>query len=270
MDDIQATVEEFRVGRVIARSVSTFFRNFAAFGLIALVLTSPIYVYAVLTGPSEYFDYDGNQSSIGYEFITITIIEILLTYAVTAALVYGTVQDLKNNKVSLGDCFSQGLARMFPVLGVAIVSGIVTLAAFLPVALGIIFRPAGPVLLIPGLIVIVMLWVTIPVAVLEQRGLGSLSRSAGLTKGYRWRIFFVFINLGVVDIGLSFLLTALSDAMPLGGVASDGAFAGAVAIEWILSALTSTFMAVVYTVSYHDLRVAREGVDTGQIAAVFD
>jgi hypothetical protein len=38
----------------------------------------------------------------------------------------------------------------------------------------------------------------------------------------------------------------------------------------IWNALWAAFFAVVNVVAYHDLRVAKEGVDTAQIAAVFE
>jgi hypothetical protein len=38
---------------------------------------------------------------------------------------------------------------------------------------------------------------------------------------------------------------------------------------WIWSAIVIAFGAIMTTIIYHDLRVAKEGVDTEQIAAVF-
>lgn len=272
MADIAAGGMDFRVGRVIARSFSTLFRNIAPFGLLALVLTSPTYVYVILTRPSGFIEYDGYEMGIGYGAGVIGIVEILLTYMVTAALVYGTIQDLKNNRVNVGDCFSQGLARMFPALGIAILSGIVTMLALIPAIIGMFIFPLSILVLgIPGLIVLIMLWVAIPVAVIERRGIGSLGRSMELTKGYRWRIFFVLLILIVILIALSFLIGIVTAGIAIGGGAETGAaVTGTVVMEWILSALISSFMAVTYAVSYHDLRVAKEGVDSSQIAAVFD
>ena len=39
---------------------------------------------------------------------------------------------------------------------------------------------------------------------------------------------------------------------------------------WLWGALFGAFNAIMVVVTYHDLRVAKEGVDTDQIAAVFD
>ena len=259
MVDYAAAATDFRAGRVLARSFSTLFRNIVPFGLLALVLTSPTYVYMILTGSGDPLG-QGTASPAGT--IVISIVEFLLGYLVTAALVYGTIQDLRNEKASVGDCFSKGLALMFPVVGVAIVSGLITGLATLA-------------LIIPGIIAAVMLWVAIPVAVIERRGLNSLLRSAELTKGYRWRIFFLILLLFVVLIGIGMVMGAVTGVIALTGVSSSGEFSspaltGLLAMQWIFSAFMSALSAVLVAVSYHDLRVAKEGADTDQIAAVFD
>jgi len=250
---------DFRAGRVLSRSFSTLFRNILPFGLLALVLTSPTYIYAILTGAGDPF---AEEAASPFQTIVITILEYLLSYAVIAALVYGTMQHLRNEKVSVGDCFSKGLALMFPVLGVAVVSGLLTGLATLA-------------FIIPGIIVGIMLWVAVPVAVIERRGLNSLPRSAELTRGYRWRIFFLILLLFVVMIGIS-LVMGIATAVILGiGTSSDGglttsALTGFIAIQWMFSAFLSALSAVLIAVSYHDLRVTKEGADTDQIASIFD
>jgi large-conductance mechanosensitive channel len=41
-------------------------------------------------------------------------------------------------------------------------------------------------------------------------------------------------------------------------------------VNLLWSAIWTAFLAIVLAVTYHDLRVAKEGVDTEQIAAVFE
>ncbi len=41
-------------------------------------------------------------------------------------------------------------------------------------------------------------------------------------------------------------------------------------VNLIWSAIWTAFYAIVIVVTYHDLRVAKEGIDTEQIAAVFE
>ena len=264
---------EFRAGAAVARTFSVFVRNFVPFALIALVLTSPTYLYTLLTLS---FDGDGSEeiSMVDLGQVVVTIIGLLLYFLVTAALVYGTLKDLRGGKAGFGECFSQGLGRMFPVLGVAVVTYI---AIFL----------AALALVIPGIYVAVMLWVTIPVAVVERRGIGSLARSAELTSGYRWRILGALLIYLFVAMGISMLFGVVSAGLIFGSMGPDIFTSGAdspeqilrgmgpmlyaiLAVDWVASALISMFGAILVAVSYHDLRVAKEGVDTDHIASVFD
>jgi hypothetical protein len=41
-------------------------------------------------------------------------------------------------------------------------------------------------------------------------------------------------------------------------------------VNLVWGAIWSAFLAILIVVTYHDLRVAKEGVDTDQIAAVFE
>jgi hypothetical protein len=84
---------------------------------------------------------------------------------------------------------------------------------------------------------------------------------------------------------LTVALTVLSQAIVFYGAFQDmrgrpfsladgpaGSFGAAATqtIGLIWDAIWTAFFAVVMVVTYHDLRVAREGVDTEQIAAVFE
>ncbi|MDH5558714.1 MAG: hypothetical protein OEZ03_15295, partial [Alphaproteobacteria bacterium] len=206
MADISAGGVEFRAGRVIAQSFSTFFRNIIPFGLLALVVMSPTYIHTFLTlSAVDLAAIESGDTDIGFGSAAASLGELFLGYLVTAALVYGTLQDMKNNKVSIGECFSQGLARMFPALGIAIVALILTMLGFV-------------LLIVPGFIVMTMLWVAIPVVVTERRGFGSLGRSMELTKGYRWRVFLVAVMMIAILFGLT---------LPVGGVTAGLIVAGA-------------------------------------------
>jgi len=257
MADITADGMGFRVGRVLTQSFSVFFRNIVPFGLLALVVTSPTYLYQMFAGVPDFTDLETMQGYSGAS-VVLAIVGFLLTYLVTAALVYGTLQDLRGEKVSVSDCFTQGLARMFPVTGVAIVTLIVMALAFV-------------LLIVPGFIAITVLWVTIPVAVVERRGLGSLARSAELTKGYRWPILGLFLVTAVIIFGVAMLFGIAGAAIMFGGGGlTEASYTGLLAVDWLAGAISAAFGAIVYAVSYHDLRIDKEGLDTNQIASVFD
>ena len=115
---------------------------------------------------------------------------------------------------------------------------------------------------VPGFILWTTCFVAIPVCVVEQTGpWKSLSRSAALTKGNRWKIFGMVVVLIIIS-GIS---------MPLinGLQAAAGTTIGLLA-NLIWNALSAAFSAVLGVVTYHDLRVAKEGIDTDRLAAVFE
>jgi hypothetical protein len=90
----------------------------------------------------------------------------------------------------------------------------------------------------------------------------SLGRSRQLTKGHRWKIFGLFLLLYAMGMVTGLFIGGTSAA--LGGTPA------AVTASLIWSAIWGSFSAVVIVVTYHDLRVAKEGINTEQIVAVFD
>ncbi len=241
------TVSEFRVGSVLGRGFSILFSNIVPFGLLSLLVMSPPYIYALAVDPQIYLE-ETEFSAFGSG---IDIVESLLSYFLAAALVYGTFQELRGRHAGLDACISRGLALIFPVIGVTILAGL---------AVGL----ASILLVIPGLIVMTMLWVAIPAAVIEKPGvIGSLSRSADLTKGYRWQIFGIIVILTVVTLVAAF-------AIAFAIIVSDAGPTILVLGNLIITAFFTALGAVISAVGYHDLRVVKEGVGIEEIAAVFD
>jgi uncharacterized membrane protein len=118
-------------------------------------------------------------------------------------------------------------------------------------------------LVFPGTILAVMWFVSTPACVVERLGpLSSMGRSRELTKGHRWKIFgmlvLVVLGAAIVNVIIEVLLrlTGSSIIVTLGTLAWAGVW--------------GAFYAIFGVVTYHDLRVAKEGVDVHQIAAVFD
>jgi hypothetical protein len=230
---------EFRIGSVLSRGVRILAGNIVPFGLLALAFTAPPYIYVLAATGSELAS-SGN--------LAILIAGILLQYLLTAALVYGTIRELRGSRASLMECVRRGLGLVFPVVGVAVLAGLATGLASLA-------------LVVPGLIVAAMLWVAVPVAVVERPSItAALRRSAELTKGYRWQVFgIIVIVFGLDQVVLAAGSAIVGDDMP-----------ALLVVSWIVSAIFGAAIAVVSAVSYHDLRIAKEGLDPQQIAKVFD
>jgi hypothetical protein len=249
----------FLVGNVLTRGFSILFRHLFAFSVISLIVFVPYIVLVVLTLPRMLRHEDPWLS------FTLNLLQLILTYLVTAAIAYGTYQDIKGGRWTIADCLNQGLARLFPVLGVAILSAIAILIGLVA-------------LVVPGFILLTILWVAVPVAVVERPGVfASLSRSAELTQSNRWRVFGIIMILIAINLGAGFLIGLISVMVALiaggsGGV--QGAVSSALpiiaALSIIATVLTTAMNAVMTAVGYHDLRVAKEGIGVDDIVRVFD
>ena len=128
-------------------------------------------------------------------------------------------------------------------------------------------------LVIPGVIIALMMWVAVPVVIVERGGVGhALQRSKDLTTGFRLRIFMLNLVLGVIMIlavGVQFGMTAMLTGMGL----VPGTLTMALVnfpISVILLGSILALSSVVVTVGYYTLRHEVEGVAPQDLAAVFE
>ena len=117
-------------------------------------------------------------------------------------------------------------------------------------------------LIIPGLILYTIWFVSVAACVVERTGAwASMRRSRELTKGHRWKVF------GIVLLLL--LLSLVSSLLQLLLTAAGGETLALIGTT-IWTAIGSAFSSVLITVTYYELRAAKEGIDIEQIASVFD
>ncbi len=234
---------EFRVGRVLNQTWSVFSRNLWPFLVVTLVASVP-YALTIWSNAGAAPAAAGGRNALA-GFLT-----LLLWPIVQAVLVFGAFEDMRGRPVNLLDSLRIGLRRFFPVLAVALCTGLLA-------GLGML------ILLVPGFMVLTMLFVATPACVVERLGpIKSMGRSAKLTKGHRWKIFGLWFTTALVQLIVQSILGAV--ARTIGGLP----LAAVVVLLW--SAIYGAFSAILAVVTYHDLRVVKEGVDTDQIAAVFD
>jgi hypothetical protein len=251
------TAGEFRVGHVLSRAWSVSSGNFLTFMLVTGVASLPP---LLIPQPSPGAPPDP-YGTLGLTFFALFLMIVLGTLS-QAIVLYGAFQAMRDRPVNLGDCLRVGLSRFFPIIGLAITVGVAVLFASM-------------LLIVPGLILYMMWFVGTPVCVVEQLGpFRSLGRSRQLTKGHRWKIFGLSllillpaIIVGVVLVGVMAVLVGTGGILGLPAALSSPL--GQV-INLVWSAAWGAFYAVLIVVTYHDLRVAKEGIDTEQIAAVFE
>ncbi|NIA71818.1 hypothetical protein HBA54_24790 [Pelagibius litoralis] len=239
------------IGAVVKRTIGVVVANLVPFSILALVLHLPGLVLGYITLSSAL---SGEASSFSPLEIVFTVVSLVLSYLLMAAVVYGTVSHLRGRKAGLGEIVSRGLGAVLPIVVIAVAASIL---------LGIGFA----LLIVPGVFLAVIFSVTVPAYVVERPGIvDSFKRSMELTQGNRWRVLGVLAIFIVALAVFGFVVDLV-----VGIVAAIGlGFTLILIVNYIVSALSSAVLAVAVAVLYHDLRVAKEGVNTEQIAAVFD
>jgi uncharacterized membrane protein len=238
---------DFRIGPVITRSATILSRHFLIFFLIGVVANLP----SVLLGQGGESITSPTATGQGAILLIIGgLLSFVLSMISQAVMVHASFQAMRMRPVNVGESLKVGLARVVPVFLLAILMGILGGLAFL-------------LLIVPGFIVMTMWFVSTPACVVERTGpWASMKRSAALTKGHRWKIFgllllLVLLSLIVAGLMQLVLMQVGSTILVLLGT-----------LLW--GALWTAYYSIAVVMTYHDLRVAKEGIDIEQIASVFD
>lgn len=253
--------QKLAIGSVIGRTLGIFFRNFFAFGLLAVV----IYIPSMLLQFEWLSRIEQNPTQV-VELSSILVLAqfglgIVLWAILAASLTYGTIMDLRHGgKPGMFLIIRKGVSLAIPVLLISVSAGFLMLIGF-------------AVFVIPGVILATMWFVCIPAAVVEREGfIASFRRSVRLTRGYRWPVFGTIILLYIVQMIVGAIVAIILGVI---GIAfMFGAEGGGQIVEIVLTTavqgITMALLAIGSAVTYHDLRIMKEGGDVDQIAAVFD
>jgi hypothetical protein len=254
----------FGVGQVIARTFSVWRRHLVVFSLLTLAADLPVFLVPLLGGgpvagvtspsPNPFDPAAAGSIPAPTPAFWLAYLATMLLFVVEAgAITHGVIHHLAGKPVSLGAMVATGLRRFLPLL-------VVGLLIYLMVTIGIVL------LIVPGVFLACALAAAIPAVVVERPGIfGAIRRSFALTKGKRFAIFTAFLVLLLVTIGVtgfgSFLLPQLTASFSpmLGTLLGLG-----------INIVFGTLLWVAPGVVYHDLRVAKEGVNTAQLAAIFE
>jgi hypothetical protein len=129
-----------------------------------------------------------------------------------------------------------------PVLGALLV---ISILFTIGVGIGLVL------IIIPGLFLLTIWSVVVPVALLERPGiLASFRRSHALVRGHGWNVFGVIVVVYVAVLVVSLLAVLL--AAPLGHVGRD-------LVQWVVNVLLAPVIALSASVLYFALRGADPG-----------
>jgi hypothetical protein len=246
---------EFAAGAALGRSVGIWIKNLPSFLILAVIGYAPALIYAATRDPHSLI-----EPTMSGRFIDLGLSYVGQSLA-TAGILYGVIQQLRGQHAGIGESLGVGLKRLLPVIGVGIVVGLATMAGLIA-------------LIVPGIIIGCMLYVAVPAAVIEKPGLGgALKRSQELTGGYKVQIFGLFVIIALIQIALGFALqkTMVPDVST---VTDLEAFLQKIKTYLLAAAILNVIVgslgAVLQGVVYHDLRVAKEGIATEDLAKVFE
>ena len=248
------------VGELLDRTFFLYRANFGLFlGIAALpnLITLAFQLSRVIIAPGS----AGVMApgSTGVRF-ALWLLASLLVYLITLAVCQGaTVVAVSQIQLGRDTSVSKAFATIRPrigelsriILGMAVLIGL------------------GFLLIVPGIMLSIRWALTIPVAVLEERGLGeSLARSSQLTSGHRWRVFLIyFLIIVLVYIGsllvqgpLMVALTLVSGPLRAGRLPVMAQVAIPVA-GFLTQSVLSPIMTIALSLVYYDERVRKEGFD---------
>jgi hypothetical protein len=240
------------VGRVLSQSFSITISNLPSFGLVGLICYLPVLfvqgIMAVAPPPTE---------AAVWVLLAVSLAQSLATLVLTGALTFGVMRHLQGDKPTAGEIVQAGLSSLGRVFVVSLMVGILT-------TIGIVFC------IVPGVLVMCMNWVAVPVAVVEDPGAtASMSRSQDLTSGTRLAVFAVILVIGmivgVVSVFGNGFVVALSSA-----IGSPGIRGLATILLTIVLIPFQCLQAASAAVGYHELRLHREGVGLDELVRVFE
>lgn len=186
-------------------------------------------------------------------FISLTIFGglgyFVLITLVHAMLVIIALEDLNGRSSDLGQVLTSAGRKILPLIGLSIVTGIGLMIGFI-------------LLVIPGIILYTMWYITVPTMMAEDTTIfRSIDRSSSLTEGSRLKILLLAVGLWIMSsiIGVfSEFLIGFSDIALIGNVFSAVS-------DSIISVITAAATAAIY----FDLKEQKEGSDETALTDIF-
>jgi hypothetical protein len=221
----------FTVGGLLGRTLGVWLRNALAFTAVTLVIELPLAALELRAGESE--DPQGGALLLLFGWF--------LGLLASGALSYGVLQSLAGKRPSPGEMLATAARRLWPLFMVAAAYGLLVMGGLF-------------LLILPGLLAMVALYLAIPMVV-ENPALGTeqaLRRSWALTEGHRGTLFLALVFLLSAEL-LAVLGT--DQLVALAGWQRGPLTVGVVSlVDAVLSGFTSSCAAV----AYRDLRALKE------------
>lgn len=255
LPDMMLTEASFGMGRVVTQTVSVIRRNILPIVLLCCAVhVAQTAVSYLLDGAASWLFPELRPWSVRPLSVAIGF---ALQAVLTGGIIYTVVEDLDGRPARLGAAALFGARMTIPVV-------LLTLLVSVSGAV-------GSLLIAPGLMLVMRWFVAVPVRIIEGPGFRRvLSRSAALTKGYRWKL----LALWVAYYALVSVLTYLSGFLVKAFAGQDtwlaGFNPGAYLTAMVLAVITNSIHTAGTATVYGELRRVRDGGLPNQLAAVFE
>jgi len=247
------------LGELLDRAFQIYRSRFVLLVGIASIAYLPLFVIqaATLWAPKTFSLSASASLGVVLGFLVALVLRLLGAAAANAAIVMVVSAAYLERPITLREAYSR-------------VSGMLLRVFFIMIGAGLGIGVGLLLLIVPGVVLFLMWALAIPVAVLEDTGLGeSLSRSRFLTAGHRSRVFVIYLLYFVLVFALEFsLLAPLGAMVALKGHGVAGAAAAtplisaaSVVLSFILESLLTPILAVCLSLMYYDERVRKEAFD---------
>jgi hypothetical protein len=254
MSGPQGGIPPKRLGEILTAAFNIYKANASQLILIVAVVVVPLSLISALfsgvvfapdkvrvtnAGGVVVFDYAGRGLGVVLLAGAIgALIAVLISAVLQAAILRAAAQATIGDPVDVEASYRYGLKRLWSVILVSILVGLVVAVGFI-------------LLVIPGIIFLVFLSVSIPVLIVEgRRGTEAMGRSWNLVKGNFWHAFGVIVVAALIVGIISGII---------GAIGGDNW-----AVRWIFTAiaqiLTVPFASLVSVLLYLDLRARSESL----------
>jgi hypothetical protein len=256
----QLDLRPLRIGEILDRTFTLYRRHFVLF--IGIAAVPQVLLLAFELGQLLLFGAQGTSGSglatqIGGLAALVSVVVVLIAYVAmlfSQAATILAVSDLYLSRpVSISDCLRRAWGEVLTVFGVGLLNGLAVMAGLIA-------------LVIPGIYIACRLCVSVPAALIEQRGpQESISRSWNLTKDHAGRAFVLGLLYFVIAIAGGLLIS-----IPFGVATVIYRNDPAVLQTWtalnqvadaIVNTLVIPILLIATSVFYFDLRVRKEAFD---------
>jgi uncharacterized membrane protein len=262
----ETVVPRFEMGRVLKRTFGAIAQNPITFCILSLVVGIPILAVDLAFNPytsGASVENPFSPAILRYSAL-FWVVYMLGTFVLQAGIAVGITSYLNGRTASLAECLSAGVS-------------FVPQFALMTVLMLPAFIIAFVLLIVPAIILMMMWFVAAPACVVEHAGvLPSLSRSRALTKGYRWRIFGLYLLFFLFAIAIA-VISAVTTGTTLFPASQEAAIAAAanrtvaqLAASIIATMISAVLIGTLVAAVYYELRQLKDGVGPEALATVFD